>query len=79
MQLQLFPTCLINELHPEAGLAAARVLERIGCAVDVPEGLTCCGQPAFNAGFRDEARQVAAHTLDVFERNLIVVAYRLPD
>jgi L-lactate dehydrogenase complex protein LldE len=63
--VQLFPTCLVNEFYPEAGMAAARVLERLGFEVAVPEGLTCCGQPAYNAGFHDEARQVARHALDV--------------
>jgi len=63
--VHLLPTCLINEFRPEVGMAVARVLERLGFDVDVPEGLTCCGQPAYNAGFQDEARQVARHTLDV--------------
>jgi L-lactate dehydrogenase complex protein LldE len=63
--VQLFPTCLVNEFHPEAGMAVVRVLERLGFEVAVPEGQTCCGQPAYNAGFQDEARQVARHTLDV--------------
>ena len=59
MIAQLFPTCLVNEFHPAVGMSVARVLERLGCSVVVPEGLTCCGQPAFNAGFHDEARRVA--------------------
>jgi len=63
--VQLFPTCLVNEFHPDAGMAAARVLERLGFEVVVPESLTCCGQPAYNAGFQNEARQVARHMLDV--------------
>ena len=65
MIVQLFPTCLVNEFHPAVGMSVARVLERLGCSVVVPEGLTCCGQPAFNAGFHDEARRVARHTLRV--------------
>jgi len=44
----------------------AEVLERIGCVVDFPEKQTCCGQPAFNTGYWDEAREVACHFLDVF-------------
>src|SRR3954471_22390063 len=63
--VQLLPTCLVNEFHPEAGMAVVRVLERLGFEVELPAGLTCCGQPAYNAGFHDEARQVARHTLDV--------------
>jgi len=65
MIVQLFPTCLVNEFRPDAGMAVVRVLERVGCDVRLPEGLTCCGQPAFNAGFHDEARQVARHTIAV--------------
>jgi len=65
MIVQLFPTCLVNEIRPDAGMAVARVLERIGCEVALPEGLTCCGQPAYNAGFQDEARQVARHAIEV--------------
>lgn len=45
----------------------ADVLERAGFNVDFPEAQTCCGQPAFNSGFRDEARSVAQHWLKVFE------------
>ena len=63
--VQFFPTCLVNELFPEAGMAAVRVLERLGFAVELPIGLTCCGQPAYNAGFHDDARLVVRHTLDV--------------
>ena len=63
--VQIFPTCLVNELQPEAGMAAVRVLERLGFEVRLPTGLTCCGQPAYNAGFRREARRVARHTVDV--------------
>jgi L-lactate dehydrogenase complex protein LldE len=63
--VQLFPTCLVNEIHPDVGMAVVRVLERLGFEVAVPTGLTCCGQPAYNAGFHAEARQVARHTLDV--------------
>lgn len=63
--VQIFPTCLVNELQPEAGMAAVRVLERLGFEVELPTGLTCCGQPAYNAGFHGDARQVARHILDV--------------
>jgi L-lactate dehydrogenase complex protein LldE len=63
--VQLFPTCLVNEFHPDAGMAVVRVLERLGFEVALADGLTCCGQPAYNAGFQDEARRVAYHTLAV--------------
>jgi len=66
--VQLFHTCLVNEIEPDVGMAVVRVLERLGFEVQVPLDQTCCGQPAFNGGFHDEARQVARHTVEVLER-----------
>jgi L-lactate dehydrogenase complex protein LldE len=63
--IQLFHTCLVNEIGPEVGLAAVRLLERLGHEVAVPLDQTCCGQPAYNAGFHDEAKAAARHTLRV--------------
>jgi L-lactate dehydrogenase complex protein LldE len=67
--VQLFGTCLIEALRPEAGLAVVEVLERLGVAVHYPEGQTCCGQPAFNGGFWDDACAMARHALDVLGRS----------
>jgi L-lactate dehydrogenase complex protein LldE len=64
-RVQLFATCLVDQICPEAGMATVRLLERLGLTVEVPLGLTCCGQPAFNGGFHAEARAMARHTLDV--------------
>jgi L-lactate dehydrogenase complex protein LldE len=66
-RVALFVTCLVDMLYPEVGLAAAELLERHGVEVVFPYEQTCCGQPAFNAGFRDEARALARRYLDVFE------------
>ena len=65
-RVALFVTCIVDQLFPQAGLAMATVLERLGYEVDFPEDQTCCGQPAFNSGYVDEARAVAAgmHALD---------------
>ncbi len=65
-RVSLFVTCVVDQLFPKVGLAMADVLERLGYQVDFPEDQTCCGQPAFNTGYRDEARQVARHFLKVF-------------
>jgi L-lactate dehydrogenase complex protein LldE len=65
-RVSLFVTCILDQLFPDVGMAAVEVLERIGCQVDFPEGQTCCGQPAFNTGYREEARRVARHFLQVF-------------
>lgn len=66
MRVQLFITCLLDHLYPDIAGAVVTVLERQGVEVQVPAGQTCCGQPAFNGGFREEARAMAAHYLDVF-------------
>ncbi len=69
----LFGTCLIDLSFPQAGLAAMRLLERAGLRVVYPQGQTCCGQPAHNSGYRDEARAVARAQLDAFPEDLPVV------
>jgi L-lactate dehydrogenase complex protein LldE len=64
-KVQLFHTCIVNEVYPEVGLSVVNILERLGIEVEVPLAQTCCGQPAFNAGFHADARKVARHTLDL--------------
>lgn len=61
----LFVTCIVDQIYPQIGLAAAELLERQGVEVHVPRGLTCCGQMAFNAGFRDDSYAIAGRTLEV--------------
>ena len=65
--VQLMITCILDTLHPEIGEAVVKVLERAGVSVAFPPEQTCCGQPAFNAGMRAEARRMAQHTIEVFE------------
>ncbi|MEN9479032.1 MAG: hypothetical protein RLZZ298_427 [Pseudomonadota bacterium] len=52
MRLALFVTCLVDLMRPSVGFASLRLLESAGCEVIVPEGQTCCGQPAWSAGNR---------------------------
>jgi L-lactate dehydrogenase complex protein LldE len=66
--VQLFVTCLVDSFHPEIGEALVGVLNRAGRRVEFPPLQTCCGQPAFNAGLRSDARSLAEHTLRVFEK-----------
>ena len=68
-RVQLLVTCLIDQFYPDTGMAVVRVLERLGLTVEFPDGQTCCGQPAFNAGFVDEARDMARHTVDVLSKS----------
>jgi L-lactate dehydrogenase complex protein LldE len=66
MNVSLFIPCFVDQLAPRVGLAVATVLERLGHTVEFRPAQTCCGQPAFNSGYWDEARTVARHALDVF-------------
>jgi L-lactate dehydrogenase complex protein LldE len=68
-RVQLLVTCLIEQFYPDTGMSVVRVLERLGLTVEFPKGQTCCGQPAFNAGFVDEARDMARHTIDVLSKS----------
>ena len=74
MRVSLFVTCLIDQFFPEVGEAMVTVLRRLGVEVDFPVGQTCCGQPAFNYGFRQEAKKVARHFITVFEGDGPIVA-----
>jgi L-lactate dehydrogenase complex protein LldE len=58
---------MVDMIYPDVGMATAELLERLGLEVVFPFEQTCCGQPAFNAGFRDEARTLARRFLNVFE------------
>jgi len=72
-RVALLSTCIVDQLFPEVGLATIRLLDRHGVKAEFPQGQTCCGQPLFNMGYREEARVLALHTLSVFERYEAVV------
>jgi L-lactate dehydrogenase complex protein LldE len=63
----LFVTCLVDIFRPSVGLAAVKLLEEAGCDVAVPEGQTCCGQPAYNSGDNGDTRDIAKRTIVLFE------------
>ncbi len=63
--VSLFATCLLDTLFPDVAQAVVDVLEAQGVKVHVPPRQTCCGQPAFNSGFWDEAHRMARYTIDV--------------
>jgi L-lactate dehydrogenase complex protein LldE len=65
-QVQLMSTCLCDAFFDDAARATVEVLEYLGCTIDFPEGQTCCGQPAFNAGDWPSSRRVVRHTAKVF-------------
>ena len=73
-RVALFITCLGDQFFPQVGECAVRVLRRLGVEVTFNPAQTCCGQPAFNTGYRQEAREVAARVLDLFDDADYVVA-----
>jgi len=64
--VDIFIPCFVDQMFPETGMNMVKVLERVGCEVNYNPNQTCCGQPAFNAGFFSEAREVATKFLDDF-------------
>jgi L-lactate dehydrogenase complex protein LldE len=58
---------LVDQLFPDVGVAAVKVLRRAGCDVSFDDRQTCCGQPAFNTGYRKEARKFAERFIEMYE------------
>lgn len=74
MNVQLFIPCFVDQLYPDTAFNMIKVLEKAGCTVSYNTNQTCCGQPAFNAGFWDEAKSVCGKFLKDFEGNDYIVA-----
>ena len=74
MNVQLFIPCFIDQLYPQTAFNMVKLLEKAGCSVQYNANQTCCGQPAFNAGFWDDARQVCAKFLKDFSGADYIVA-----
>jgi L-lactate dehydrogenase complex protein LldE len=74
VRVSLFITCLVDQLWPEIGTSTVEVLRRAGCEVVFDERQTCCGQPAFNTGYRNEAVQLAKRFIEIFEASEAVVS-----
>jgi L-lactate dehydrogenase complex protein LldE len=66
MRVALFIPCFIDQLYPEVGKAMVTVLQRAGVETYFPAGQTCCGQPAFNTGYWDEARKLTKRYCEIF-------------
>jgi L-lactate dehydrogenase complex protein LldE len=73
VKISLFVPCFVDQFYPNVGISMVRIFEELGHEVDYPENQTCCGQPPFNSGYWDEARAVAARTLDTFGDAEVVV------
>ncbi|MBV1921236.1 MAG: (Fe-S)-binding protein [Pseudomonadales bacterium] len=66
-KVALFVTCLVNQFRPSVGFAAISLLEQASCDVIVPKTQTCCGQPGYNNGLRNAARETAKSTIKLLE------------
>ena len=74
IKVQLFIPCFVDQLYPHTGFNMVKVLEKAGCEVSYNPAQTCCGQPAFNAGFWDDARVVCDKFLTDFNKDSYIVA-----
>ena len=74
MNVQLFIPCFVDQIYPDTAFNMVKVLEKAGCTVDYNPDQTCCGQPAFNAGYWDEAKAVGQKFLKDFRTYDYIVA-----
>jgi L-lactate dehydrogenase complex protein LldE len=73
LKVTLFIPCFVDLMFPNVGVSMVQILERLGHEIDCPENVACCGQPAFNSGYWDEAREVAVKVLDTLKGSEVVV------
>ena len=73
MTVQIFVPCFIDQLYPDVAFNMVKVLEKAGCTVKYNKNQTCCGQPAFNAGFHNEAKEVCTKFLNDFDGSDYIV------
>lgn len=69
----LFVQCLVDGIYPEVAEAVVRVFDRLGQEVVCPTDQTCCGQPAYNTGYRKEATVAARRFIEIFESAEVIV------
>jgi L-lactate dehydrogenase complex protein LldE len=74
VRVALLVTCLVDLFRPSVGFAAVKLLEAAGCTVEVPRLQTCCGQPAYNSGDKEDAKAIARQVIAAFAGYDYVVA-----
>lgn len=74
MTVQIFIPCFVDQLFPETAFNMIKVLEKAGCTVNYNPSQTCCGQPAFNAGFWEDAKPVCSKFIKDFKGADYIVA-----
>lgn len=73
VKVTLFIPCFVDLMFPQVGISMVQILERLGHQVECPEEIACCGQPAYNSGYWDEAREVAIKTLERLKTAEVIV------
>lgn len=74
MKIELFIPCFVDQLYPETAFNTIKILEKAGCEVSYNAKQTCCGQPAYNAGYWEEAKEIGNKFLNDFSENQYIVA-----
>jgi L-lactate dehydrogenase complex protein LldE len=73
MKVTLFIPCFVDLMFPKVGISMVQILERLGHQIHCPENIACCGQPAFNSGYWQEARDVAVKVLELLNDSEVIV------
>ena len=73
MIVDIFIPCFIDQIYPETGFNMVKILEKVGCGVNYNPEQTCCGQPAFNAGYREECKTVGEKFIREFQNDRYIV------
>lgn len=74
MKIELFIPCFVDQLYPETAFNTIKVLEKAGCEVSYNSNQTCCGQPAYNAGYWEQAKEIGNKFLNDFSESDYIVA-----
>jgi len=74
MKIELFIPCFIDQLYPETAFNTIKVLEKAGCEIVYNSKQTCCGQPAYNAGYWEQAKEIGTKFLSDFSEAAYIVA-----
>lgn len=74
MIVDLFIPCFVDQFYPNVAMNMIKVLERVGCGVNYNHEQTCCGQPAFNAGYWDHCKEVGEKFIKEFQADRYIVS-----
>jgi L-lactate dehydrogenase complex protein LldE len=74
MLVDIFIPCFVDQLHPQTAVNMVKILEKMGCAVNYNPEQTCCGQPAFNAGYWDDCKEVGEKLIREFSEDRYIVS-----